>query len=211
MNTQFYKFLNQFLWIFAMTLTFLFSSCKNDKLPILGLRTFENNDTIYAKTPDFAFENQFGQLITKDSLKGKLHIANFFFTSCPTICPKTIRSMMRIADHFKGNKQLVFINFSIDFRKDTVQRLKSYYDKLNHPLDQFHLLHIPNKEKIKEISEKYMSIATEDPDAPGGFDHSGWILLSDSEFHLRSYCLGTDDKDVDRFINDIQTLLDESK
>lgn len=211
MHSKFKNLLNSSLRMFILVHFISMSSCKHEKLPILGQRTFENNDTIYAKTPDFEFENQFGQLITKDSLKEKFHIANFFFTSCPTICPKTIRSMMRIADHFKGNKQLVFINFSIDYRKDTVQKLKSYYEKLNHPLDQFHLLHIPTKEKIKEVSEKYMSIAAEDPDAPGGFDHSGWILLSDADFHLRSYCLGTDDKDVDRFIKDIQTLLDESK
>lgn len=197
-------------WIFILSICLIIAACKNEKLPILGQRSVENNDTIYARTPDFSFQNQFGKFITKDSLKGKIHVANFFFTSCPTICPKTIRSMMRIADHFKDNEHIVFINFSIDYRKDSVERLKSYYEKLNHPLSQFHLLHIPSKEEIKKISQDYMSIAAEDPEAPGGFDHSGWLLLADTDFHLRSYCLGTDDKDVDRFISDVQKLLDES-
>ncbi len=187
------------------------TSCKNETLPILGNRTIQNGDTSYAKTPDFNFQTQFGTWFNKDSLHGKIHIANFFFTSCPTICPKTIRSMIRIADHFKGNNNITYLNFSIDFRKDSVQRLKSYFDKLNIDYKNFYLLNLPDKQQIKYISESYMSIATEDPDAPGGFDHSGWILLADPKFHLRSYCLGTDDKDVDRFIKDIELLLHEKE
>lgn len=184
-------------------------SCKDVKLPILGIRHVENGDTIYAQIPDFSLTNQFGNVISKNDLKGKIHIADFFFTSCPTICPKTIRSMMRIAKHFENHKELNYVCFSIDYRKDSVGRLKTYYDKLGIQNDHFYLLHIPTKEEIKRISESYMSIAIEDSSAPGGFDHSGWLMLVDQNSYIRSYCLGTDDKDVDRFIEDIELLLHE--
>ncbi|HEX5626069.1 MAG TPA: SCO family protein [Saprospiraceae bacterium] len=194
---------------YLIVLTLLSLSCSKKKLPILGLRQIENGDTIYAKTPDFSFLNQYGNRMDKSILEGQIHVANFFFTSCPTICPKTIRSMIRIAEHFKDHPKISYLNFSIDYKKDSVERLKSYYDKLQVSIKQFHLLHIPSMEEIKRVTEMYMSIAVEDPDAPGGFDHSGWLLLADKDFHIRSYCLGTDDKEVDRFIEDIESLLDE--
>lgn len=194
---------------YLIIVTFLGLSCSKNKLPILGIRQVENGDTLYAKTPYFSFLNQYGNRVDQSTLHGQIHVANFFFTSCPTICPKTIRSMIRISEHFKGHPKISYLNFSIDYKKDTVGRLKSYYDKLQVPINQFYLLHIPSLEEIKRVTEGYMSIAVEDPDAPGGFDHSGWLLLADKNFHIRSYCLGTDDQEVDRFIEDIESLLNE--
>lgn len=187
----------------------IFYSCKEKKLPILGLRNYSNGDTIYSKIPDFLLSDQFGKQIDKNELQNKIHVANFFFTSCPTICPKTMRSMMLIAKHFENNQAISYMCFSVDYRKDSIPRLKSYYDKLAIPYRNFHLLHIPSKDEIKRIAEGYMSIALEDAAAPGGFDHSGWLLLVDKNLFIRSYCLGTDDEDVKRFIDDIEQLLDE--
>ncbi|MEO6190898.1 MAG: SCO family protein, partial [Saprospiraceae bacterium] len=62
---------------------------------------------------------------------------------------------------------------------------------------------------IKDLAKHYMSTAIDDDSVPGGINHSGWILLVDRKKHLRSYALGTDDKDIDRFMEDIQLLLDE--
>lgn len=186
------------------------SSCTEKKLPILGIRQVVNGDTLYTQIPEFSLPDHNGDTITKYQLKGKIHIANFFFTSCPTICPKTMRSMLRLANHFSNQNSINFICFSIDYRKDSVERLRSYHEKLNYEGSNFHLLHIPTKEEIKRISENYMSIALEDPSAPGGFDHSGWLLLVDKNSYIRSYCLGTDDKDVTRFIDDIDLLLHEN-
>ncbi len=189
---------------------FLFSTCSERKLAILGHRYVEHGDTIYAQIPDFQLDNQFGNQTGKATLKNKIHISNFFFTSCPTICPKTMRSMVKISRHFQDNDQINYLCFSVDYRKDSVPRLKSYYDKLSVNNPNFFLLHIPTKEDVKRIAEAYMSIAMEDPTAPGGIDHSGWLLLVDKNFYLRSYCLGTDDEDVDRFIKDIELLLNEN-
>ena len=207
MNSIRYKVIS--IIYFYLPLILFALSCKSKQLPILGQPIELDGKLSYPQTPDFTFKNQYGDLISRNTLKGKIHIANFFFTSCATICPKTIRSMIKIANHFKGNTDIIFINFSIDYKKDSVERLKTYYDRLQIDLAAFYLVHVPEMAEVKRITENYMSIAVEDPTAQGGFDHSGWILLSDKNGYLRSFCLGTDENDVDRFIKDIETLLDE--
>lgn len=203
--------MNRILYLTPIFLLFLMGliSCSDKKLPILGLRHVENGDTLYAQIPEFTLTDQFNNTISKSGLQGKIHIADFFFTSCPTICPKTMRSMLKIADHFKSHNDINYVCFSIDYRKDSVTRLKNYYEKLGIQHEHFHLLHIPTKEEVKRISESYMSIALEDPSAPGGYDHSGWLLLVDKNSYIRSYCLGTNDQDVERFIEDVEILLNE--
>lgn len=187
---------------------FLFS-CKDTTLPIIGFREIRNGETQFAYTPNFSYKNQFNITIDSNYLSNKVHIANFFFTSCPTICPKTMKSMVRIANHFGSREDLAYICFSIDYKKDSVPRLLDYYGKLNIENPNFHLLSLPSKEEMKRIPERYMSIAMEDESASGGFDHSGWLLLVDKNKNIRSYCLGTDENEVSRFLKDIENLLDD--
>ncbi len=187
----------------------LIIGCGHEKLPVLGFREVVNGKTEIAKTPNFAYQNQFGMVVDSNFLQGKIHIANFFFTSCPTICPKTIKSMKRLSDHFGQDSDIQFLNFSIDFRNDSVPRLKHYFDKLGISNTNFHLLRMPDKDELARVPPKYMSVALEDSTSAGGFDHSGWLLLVDRERHIRSYCLGTDEKDVTRFIKDIEQLKSE--
>ena len=87
----------------------LVTSCKDKKLPILGNRYFELGDTVYAKVPDFDYMNQDSQMVSLKSLQGNILLATFFFTSCQTICPKVMRSMMRLEETFKGDSQLAYI------------------------------------------------------------------------------------------------------
>ncbi len=190
-------------------LVVLYTGCREDKLPIIGYQEIVDGKPTFAKIPEFSYQNQDGQTIRSVDLKGKIHIANFFFTSCPTICPKTVRSMVEIAKYFGNDPRIQYINFSIDYRRDSVPRLKAYYDRLGVDLPNFHLLRIPDREELRRVPQKYLSIATENPEAAGGFDHSGWLLLVDQELHLRAFCLGTDEKAVKKFIQDVRRLLDE--
>lgn len=189
----------------------LFACTRTEKLPVLGFQEVVDGKTEFARIPDFAYANQYGDTIHTSFLRGKLHIANFFFTSCPTICPKTMRSMKFLAEHFGADTSIQFICYSIDYRKDSIPRLKDYYEKLQVNLPNFHLLQMPSKDELKRVPQKYLSIASEDSTAAGGFDHSGWLILVDPELHIRSYCLGTDPKEVERFIKDIQRLKDETR
>jgi protein SCO1/2 len=187
----------------------LLASCTQDeKLPILGEKTEQNGEVIYHSIPDFEFVDQDSQLVTNATFEDKIYVVDFFFTSCPTICPKVKQQMLRIYDRFAEEPNLVFLSHSIDTKRDTVARLKKYADGLAIETDRWHLV-TGDKDKIYEIADDYFSIAIEDPDAPGGFDHSGNLILVDWNRHVRSFANGTDPNKVDQFMKDIEVLLKE--
>lgn len=186
------------------------SSPKNrsDSLPILGEMEVVEGDTIYHRIPDFEFINQDSQMVTNETFSGKAYVADFFFISCPTICPKTTKQMLRIHDEFKSNEKLKLVAHTIDPKRDDVKALANYSHNLGVSSDKWHFL-TGEKDDLYEIADDYFSIAIEDPDAPGGFDHSGRLILIDGNGHVRSFCNGTDPSDVDRFMDDIENLLNE--
>ena len=175
-------------------------------LPILGERDIVNGDTIYHSVPDFSFTDQTGQEVNNATFENKVYIVDFFFISCPTICPKVKKQMLRIYNHFPAETPLMFLSHSIDPKRDTVAALKKYADNLGIDASRWKLV-TGVKDSIYEIADDYFSVAIENPDAPGGFDHSGRLILVDPERHVRSFCNGTDPEDVDRFIKDVEKLL----
>ncbi len=177
-------------------------------LPIIGNWYVENGDTIYPVIADFRFIDQDSQWVTNETFAGKLYAVDFFFIHCPTICPKTVKQMKRVHDHFLNDDRVLLLNYSIDTRNDTVPALKRYAEKLGVSSDKWHFV-TGDKDAIYEIADDYFSVAKEDPEAPGGFDHSGRLILVDGKGHVRSFCDGTDPQDVDRFIKDIEKLLRE--
>lgn len=195
---------------FGLFIILLTISCKNEpkKLPILGERDFVNGDTVYATIPDFAFLNQDSILITNETYKGKVYVVDFFFTHCPTICPKVMKNMLRINEKFKDNPNVRLLSHSIDPKRDTVGRLRTYAKNLGIDAENWSLV-TGDKFKVYDIANKYFAVAKEDPDSPGGFDHSGNIILVDSKRRVRSFADGTDANSVNKLIQDIQILLDE--
>lgn len=192
-----------------VSIIYLFS-CKNTpgKLPILGEREFNGKDTIYPKIPEFSFIDQDSQIVDNQTFKDKIYIADFFFTSCPTICPKVTRQMLRIYKEFENNDQVLQLAHSIDVKHDTIPKLKKYAENLNVKSYKWHFV-TGEKEKIFDIANYYFSVAVENPDSPGGFDHSGRLILVDKNRYVRSFCDGTDPQSVDKFILDIKQLLAE--
>jgi protein SCO1/2 len=198
----------------AVVLTGLASSCSNpvkdQPLPVLGERDIVDGDTIYHTIPDFAFVNQDSQLVTNQTFAGKAYVADFFFTNCPTICPKVTKQMLRIHDAFKDEDQLLLLAHTIDPKRDTVGKLKMYSSNLEVESSKWHFV-TGEKDKLYEIADDYFSIAIENPDVPGGFDHSGRIILVDPQRRVRSFCDGTDPESVTKFLDDIEKLLKEMK
>lgn len=180
------------------------------KLPILGNMDFVNGDTIYHTIPDFSFIDQDSQIITNKTFEGQAYVVDFFFISCPSICPKTTKQMLRIHDRFKNTDGISLVAHSIDPKRDTVAALKKYAHNLDVSSQKWHFL-TGDKDELLDIADDYFNSAFEDADAPGGFDHSGRFILVDKNRHIRSFCDGTDPGDVDRFMEDIQKLLDEDK
>ncbi|MEZ4953439.1 MAG: SCO family protein [Saprospiraceae bacterium] len=182
----------------------------DNKLPILGNKDFVDGDTIYHTIPDFSFIDQDSQIITNKTFEGQAYVVDFFFISCPSICPKTTKQMLRIHDRFKNTDGISLVAHSIDPKRDTVAALKKYAHNLDVSSKKWHFL-TGDKDELLDIADDYFNSAFEDADAPGGFDHSGRFILVDKNRHIRSFCDGTDPGDVDRFMEDIQKLLDEDK
>ena len=201
------------LFLFFFSLVFIFSCGKveeNNILPIIGNKDIVNNDTIYPSIPDFKFINQLGDTISNATFNDKAYVVDFFFTSCPTICPMVSNSMLRVQNAFLSEDKLLLLAHTIDVKRDTVERLFDYAEKLGADHSKWHFV-TGDKMEIYDIADDYFSIAIENPEAPGGFDHSGRLILVDADRHVRAFCDGTNPEEVDRFILDIEKLLVEMK
>ncbi len=197
--------------LLAGSLGVLLFSCQpkgEDKLPILSKRIAVNGDSAYAQIPDFEFINQDSQRVTNATFAGKAYVADFFFTSCPTICPIMTKNMLRIYERFRDSSDLLLLSHTIDPKRDSVGRLRQYAQNLGVRADKWHFV-TGEKEELYAIADDYFNVVIEDPTLPEGFDHSGRLVLIDTKRHIRAYCLGTDSVAVDAFMEDIETLLDE--
>jgi len=197
--------------VLVLLTLFLLASCQSEQekpLPIIGHPVVENGDTSYHQIPDFSFINQDSQRVTPATFDDKIYVADFFFTSCPTICPVVKSQMLRVYEKFEEEDRLLFLSHSVDGRTDSVPRLKVYAENLDIDTERWHLV-TGDIAEIYEIAEDYFSVAKEDPTAPGGFDHSGRLILVDENKHVRSFCDGTDEEEVNRFMEDIERLLNE--
>lgn len=201
----------------SVSILTLFFSCtnKSETLPFLGRHDFTTEykngelvtDTIFYSIPPFHFINQNGETINQNNFKGKVYIADFFFTSCPTICPKMSKNMLDLSKHYLNNSDVLFLSHSIDTRNDSVPVLKRYSERLNAPNNWNFVT--GDKDKIFEIAEKYMISAAEDEHAPGGVIHSGAFILIDRQGRIRAYYDGTKKEEMQKVYHDIDLLLKE--
>ena len=179
------------------------------ELPILGERYVDDNqDTVYHSIADFAFVNQVGDTIRKEDMAGKIYVADFFFTSCPTICPVMKKEMLRVYEQFKGDPNFRILSHSIDPSHDTQAVLKDYAEKLGVPDAATWNFLTGDQEKIFEIGQtSYLTTTMADDMEPGGFLHSGAFLLVDQQGRIRGVYDGTKTDQVDRLLADIPKLL----
>lgn len=178
-------------------------------LPILGNRDVSPaGDTIYKKVPDFQFIDQDSQVVNNATFGGKAYVVDFFFIHCPTICPKVKANGLRVYEKFKNDDRVLLLSHSIDIKHDTVAALKHHAQKLGIETKKWRLV-TGDHDAIYKIAEDYFSVAKEDPTSPGGFDHSGRLILVDKNRHVRAFCDGTNAEEVDRFMKDISLLLEE--
>src|SRR5690606_27787831 len=203
----------------AITLSILlFSACQSSttKLPILGSRepiTKEVDgktviDTLYKTLPDFEFLNQDSLPITGKTFENSIYVADFFFTSCPSICPIMHRNMLKVFNKYKGNPEVMILSHSIDTKYDTPSVLKRYAEKLGVDGNQWQFAS-GTRETIYGISPEYMVFAAENDQVAGGYEHQGWFILVDKDRHIRGAYNGTDEKEVAKLMKDMDILLSE--
>lgn len=137
------------------------------------------------KVPSFAFLNQDSLLITDLDYRGKVYVAEFFFTTCPSICPVMTRNLVELQDVFESYPDFGVASFTINPRYDTPTVLKAYSDKYGITDLDWHLL-TGSQDSIYEVANAGFNIfAAEVPDVEGGFEHSGLFALIDREGYLR--------------------------
>ncbi|MBK8698853.1 MAG: SCO family protein [Saprospiraceae bacterium] len=199
------------LMLFTML---VFISCKSgeDKapLPFLGNKALVNGVETPHKIRPFNYLNQDSMVTNNDSLADYVYIADFFFTSCPSICPRVMKQMLRLHDEFKNEPGVKLVSFTLDPKRDNVAKLALYASNLDVKSDKWLFL-TGDKDFTLDLADDYFVAALEDPTAPGGFDHSGKIILVDKKGHVRSFCEGTEPETIPPFIKDVRTLLNEYK
>lgn len=164
----------------------------------------KNNDTIYHTIPDFKFENQNGKEITKSDYKDKIFVVDFFFTSCPTICPVMSKNIAYLQNGFKNHDEVMFLSHSVD-PEDNQEKLKEYA-KLYEAKDGVWNLVTGDKNEIyRQAVEGYKIIAAEND----GFVHSEKLVLVDKNFVIRGYYDGTKEKEVENLLSEIRILMYE--
>lgn len=211
---KFYYLSAGFLFLFALTACNL---KEEKKLPVLGNReavekTVDGKtviDTIYQTIPSFSFINQDSAAITNKDFDGKIYVADFFFTTCPSICPVMHRNMLKVYDKFKDNPQVMIASHTIDYKHDTPAILKEYATKLGVSGKQWQFLR-GSRDSVYTLAEKHYLVAVnEDKSAPGGYIHQGWFVLIDKEKRLRGAYDGTQPDQVEQMMSDMETLLKE--
>jgi protein SCO1/2 len=206
-------FILLFSWIVVVSCT---EQKKVRVLPIVGNYDVEYDtidgkeitDTIYPKIPYFSYLNQDSIQVTSSTMKGKVWIADFFFTSCPTICPKMTSQMKRLAFLTKDlEKYIQFISFSINPSYDTPYRLKEYrkHYGINAKNWQFFT---GDENATHDLGVNYFQVfANKDIESAGGYAHSPAFVLVDKEGYVRGVYIGTDTKQVDLLHKDVRKLL----
>jgi protein SCO1/2 len=190
----------------------LLSSCTEKKeapLPIFGEKEVEGGDTIYHTIADFKFVDQDSAVVTNDTFKDKIYVADFFFTSCRTICPIMKTQMLRVYDSIQNEPDVLLLSHSIDPEYDTVGLLHDYAERLGVKSNKWHFV-TGSKEDIYKIAQtSYFATAMEDKAEPDGFIHSGAFLLIDKNKRIRGKYDGTKEEDVNRLLAEIQRLKKE--
>ncbi len=169
------------------------------------------SDTIYHSIPEFEFVDQNGQAFGSINLKDKIYVANFFFTSCPSICPamQTLMKKVQDTDDFKKLNDFKLVSFTVDPDTDTPDKLKEFAQRVGADEGRWYFL-TGNRQKIYDLAyEGFMANTMEDENAEGGFLHSDMILLIDRDKHIRGIYEGTSLKDVKRLIDEIKVLVAE--
>ena len=184
----------------------------DNTLTILGNKDYDpsvEGDTAYHQIPYWSFIDQLGDTITKEEVKGKVCLVDFFFSHCPTICPMMTLNMKKIQDRVEREclDNVEFISYTVDPQRDSVERLYEYANSYNVNFDNWHLM-TGDQQSIYELGIKgYLVPNQEDALAPGGFLHSEKMILIDQDQRIRGYYDGTNPENISKIVKDIKKLL----
>jgi protein SCO1/2 len=166
------------------------------------------------KIGDFSFQNQYDRTITQKEVEGKVYVAEYFFTTCKSICPVMNKQMQRVYKAYKDEKDFAILSYSVDPDTDTVEQMKRYAD--DHGVSEDGKWHFLTGDKVElyELARKSYFVlkpaeAQNLGDAGSDFIHTNNFVLVDRESRIRGYYDGTNPEEVDQLIHDIEHLIEE--
>lgn len=215
-----------FLLVIGITITYMMTKPKEKPLPVINPVNLEEEmvdpDLLmerkgYGHTiGDFSFTDQNGKAITQNDVKGHVYVAEYFFTTCGSICPVMNEQMTRVHEAYKDEDEFEILSFTVDPEVDNVERMKAYAEQHNADADQWHFL-TGEKEKLYELARKSFFVLKpaeaenkNSPDVKFDFIHTNNFVLVDRKMRIRGYYDGTSTSSVDSLIHDVSRLLKEN-
>ncbi len=165
------------------------------------------SDTVWHKIRPFRLKNQFGKEVTLQDLQGKIIIVDFFFTSCPSICPTLTRNMKRLQDAFSKTDTIVrFLSFTIDPERDSSAKLKAYGDKYRINHDTWWMLTGPKSEIYDLGLHEFKANIAQEGGVDTSFMHTDRFFLLDKDRVIRGWYNGLDSSKLDLLARDVVLL-----
>ena len=188
---------------------------KNEHKPLRTLPYFgqkdivKNGDTTYHVVKPFCFTNQYNEKVTEETMKGKIYVTDFFFTTCQSICPIMSSELERVYKQFSHQEDILILSHTVSPEEDSVSVLKEYAS-MHGVKDRRWLFVTGDKKHLYDMARtSYLLNAEEGNGDADDFIHTQNFALVDKEKHLRGFYDGTDSLDVSRLITDINLLLEE--
>lgn len=181
-------------------------------LPIIGekkLAGVDGTDTIYHSIQPFSFINQYHDTITEKTIDNKIYVADFFFATCQSICPKMSSQLVHVQNAFKNDMDVLILSHTVNPSHDTVEVLNGYSQMYGALKNKWHFL-TGNKKAIYDMARySYLVNALEEDGTAEGFLHSELFILVDTKKRIRGMYDGTDSVAVVKLISDIKLLKQE--
>ncbi len=213
-------------WPAPLLAAALFTACSDPaasppaRLPILGERDVRPNpnggpaDTVFTTAPAFRALDQAGQTVTNQTFAGRAYITDFFFATCPGICPKMQGELLKVFKPYAADPRLGFVSFTIDPAHDSLPVLRDYAQRLGvaDPA-RWHFVTTGRsaaaRDSVFGLAKGFFTAAQPDKTAPGGFAHNGTFALVDDQGHVRGLYDSLNPAEVARLQKELPALLAE--
>lgn len=206
--------------VFVIGIPFAYYYVKPDDKPLPVINPIDVNDSLVEKDllrkgyghriADFAFLNQDSVVVNSKQFDGKIWVAEYFFTTCGSICPQMNQQMKRVQNAFRGDNSVVILSFTVNPEVDTVAQMKKHATYLGAELPMWQLL-TGKKEDLYRLARRSFFLlkpaeAANLGDAGNDFIHTNNFVLIDRKRRIRGYYDGTNAKEVNQMMNDIERL-----
>jgi protein SCO1/2 len=181
---------------------------KYDKLPVYTSPS--GNENLLTQLSSFNFVNQDGRKLNSNDWNNKILVVDFFFTHCPSICPKMTKSLSKVSENFKNDTLIQLASFTVDPESDSSAQLKKYAARFDIDTKHWNFITGEKKDIYKFARNGFAIVATDGDGGPDDFIHSDKIILTDSKKNIRGYYEGTNADEIKKLITDIKKLENEN-